>query len=333
MRHDVMKRYAAPASLLTIACLLMVTAAPASAQTTCTLRGTTALPKGTVLYDSPVGGKELAQFTGGKAQLTVTSFPESAGGRASVTTSGFRLEGYVRVKDISVYTLRSVPTYAGHVWIADGRRVGVLGAAGGRLHVEKSVSFPLTGYFHGWAPCDAFTLNERVPSGYTPPGSARGYVVKKDRVELFSSAGGDVVATIEPASSGPGVLFFSTERTDGWLHAEYRGEIILDGWLRTRDVSALPPGETMDQLAPSTVRTGAPQLSLQGQPRAARVNLPVTLRGAASDAAPTIGSIETGTEILVLDVVAGWASVVPKTLEVMPLGSAQFWARAKDLGL
>jgi hypothetical protein len=36
---------------------------------------------------------------------------------------------------------------------------------------------------------------------------------------------------------------------------------------------------------------------------------------------------------MVLDTVAGWASVLPKALSVAPSGSNQFWVRGKDLGM
>src|SRR4029079_9657585 len=100
-------------------------------------------------------------------------------------TTGFRIEGQVRAREIPVYTARSVSAYAGHVWIAEGRRGVVIGGAPGKLRVEKSVTPPLNGTFHGWAPCESFTLTERVPSGWAPPGSARGYVLRRDRIDLY----------------------------------------------------------------------------------------------------------------------------------------------------
>lgn len=59
----------------------------------------------------------------------------------------------------------------------------------------------------------------------------------------------------------------------------------------------------------------------------------MVLRASASDLGRPIGGLEPGTEVLVLDVVAGWASVVPKSLGVMPAGEGHFWAKARELGL
>jgi hypothetical protein len=59
----------------------------------------------------------------------------------------------------------------------------------------------------------------------------------------------------------------------------------------------------------------------------------IVLRADARDSARIIGRIETDTETYVLDVVVGWASVLPKSLHVMPVGEQQFWASAKELGI
>lgn len=304
----------------------------ARAEESCSLRGEAIISKGVTISDP--GGADIAQFTGAKVSISLSGFSTSGGSRAKIQTTGFRIEGSVRARDIPVYTARSVPAYAGHVWIAEGRRVSVIGAGPGKLHVEKSVTAPLSGTFHGWAPCESFSLAERVPSGWTPPGNARGYVLRRDRIDLYSSERGDVVTALERGGDGPGVLLWSTEGSTGsWVHVEHHGDIVLDGWVRTSDVSALPPGETMDQLAPSPIQRGSPILDVQGQPRIVRLDRSVSLRAAASDAAATIGGIESGVEVMVMDVVAGWASVLPKALNVMPAGSNQFWVRAKDLGL
>jgi hypothetical protein len=303
----------------------------ARAEDSCTLRGEVVVPKGVAISDS--GGADMAQFTGAKVSISVSGFPTSGGTRAKIQTAGFRIEGFVRSREIPIYTSRSVAAHAGHVWIAEGRRVSVIGAGPGKLHVEKSVQAPLSGTFRGWAPCESLTLTERVPSGWAPPGNARGYILRRSRIDLHASERGDIVTAIERGGDGPGVLLWSTEGSGGWVHVEHHGDIVLDGWVRTSDVSALPPGETMDQLAPNPIQRGSPVLDVQGQPRVVRVDRPATLRAAASDAASTIGGIDSGVEVMVLDIVAGWAAVLPKALNIMPAGTSQFWVRAKDIGL
>jgi len=305
--------------------------APARADDGCSLRGDPVIPKGVTIADA--AGSDIAQFTGAKVTVTLSGFPPSGGSRVKIQTSGFRVDGYVRAREVPVYTVRTVPAYADHVWIAEGRKVSVVGGGPGKLHVERTVTTPLNGTFNGWAPCDSFTLNERVASGWTPPGGARGYSLRRDRIDLYSSEQGDIVAPIERAPDGAGLLLWSTERTSGWVHVEFHGDILLDGWVRASDVSALPPGETMDQLATPPVQHGAPVLSAQNQQKIVHVDRAVPLRAAASDAAGTIGGIDPGVDVLVMDIMAGWASVLPKALSISPIGTGQFWVRAKDLGL
>lgn len=334
MRRDVTK-----SSLLVLVVLLgalgsLSLSATARADEGCTLRGEPVLPGTVSLYDAPTGGQELGHFTGAKVALVVSSFPDTSSGRAVVETTGFRIKGFVRARDLPVYTARSVVVYAGHVWIAEGRRVSIIGGAAGRLHAERSLAAPMSGNFHGWAPCDAFTLSERVPSGWTPPGGARGYVLARERVSLYSAARGDVVTSLERASGGSGVLLWSMDREGSWVHVEHHGDVLLDAWAKAEDLSPLPPGETMDQLAPSTTVPGTPRLQVQGQTKTVRVgSSPVAIHRGASDTAAVIGGVEAGVEVMVLDTVAGWASVVPKALSVAPSGSNQFWVRSKDLGL
>ena len=53
----------------------------------------------------------------------------------------------------------------------------------------------------------------------------------------------------------------------------------------------------------------------------------------AGDSNPVVGRIEANTETYVLDIVAGWASVLPKSLNVTPHGDYQFWVKASELGI
>ncbi len=107
----------------------------------------------------------------------------------------------------------------------------------------------------------------------------------------------------------------------------------MDAWAKLTDLKALPPGETMDQLAPPVTSRNPARLAVQGEPRSVKTTREVPLRRAAKDGDAPIGVIEIGTETYVLDVIAGWASVMPKALNVIPAESGQFWVKAADLGI
>jgi hypothetical protein len=290
------------------------------------------MPQAVGIYDAPSEGTEIGHFTGAKVGLTVTSFAES-GGRVSIETTGFRIKGFVRARDIPAYTTRAVSVHAGHLSIGEGRRVSVIGSAPGRLHVERTAQSPIAGVFQGWAPCDAVSLEPKVPPGWTPPGGARGYLSKRPKIDIFEKPEGDLVATLAKASEGQGILFFSADTKDGFVHIEHHGDIIIDAWARSRDLSALPPGETMDQVAQATTQPGVSKVQLQGRAKVVRTTSPVSLRAAATDAAVAIGGIDAGVDVMVVDVVAGWASVMPAALTIAPSGAAQFWTHARDLGI
>jgi hypothetical protein len=59
----------------------------------------------------------------------------------------------------------------------------------------------------------------------------------------------------------------------------------------------------------------------------------VPLRGAAKDGGPIIGVIEPDAEAYVIDIMAGWVSVMPKALDVVPPDGGLFWVKRSELGL
>jgi hypothetical protein len=313
---------------------LMLAPASLSAQESesCTVSGEPVMRSSAKLYLDATGGGPHARFTGGQVTLTAGEFQNSRTGRAKVRLAGFGLEGYVDLRDLPLFTTRAVPVYQGHVWIAEQREVVAIGSGPGKLQIQREVTFPMSQVFKAWAPCDAFTFTQRVASGWSPPGNARGYVAKES-VELFDAIGGSNVTTLYPSDVANGILLWSSATERGWVHVEFHGDVILDAWTRRGNLRPLPHGETMDQLYPPTVRRGKPSLRLATEPRVVKKDSELTIRAKASETAPVIGKIAPGTELYLLDVVAGWASVLPKTLAVAPEGEEQFWVHAAELGL
>ena len=313
--------------------LLLAICRSAGAEERCVLRGDPVMPQAVGIYDAPSEGKEIGHFTGTKVALTVTSFAEGSGGRDSIETSGFRIKGFVRASDVPAYTTRAVPVHAGHLTIGEGRRVSVVGSGPGRLRVERTAVAPIAGVFQGWAPCDAVSLAPTVPPGWTPPGGARGYLAKKPKIDIFDRPQGDLVASLAKAVDGPGILFWGGDTKDGFVHVEHHADLVVDAWAKVRDLVALPPGETMDQVLPPTIQPGVAKVQVQGRAKIVRTAQAVPLRAAATDAAVAIGGIDAGVDVIVVDVVAGWASVMPAALTIAPSGAVQFWTHARELGI
>jgi hypothetical protein len=76
-----------------------------------------------------------------------------------------------------------------------------------------------------------------------------------------------------------------------------------------------------------------PELQLPQPPRTVKTTRDVPLRLAAKDAEAPVGVIEAETEVYVMDSMAGWANVLPKSLHVLPAGEQSFWVKSADLGL
>jgi hypothetical protein len=306
--------------------------------TACTLTGTALPAIDTVLYEGPAGSTSIAKLTGGKLGLTASDFLAGGGDRVHVKTSsgsaGFRLEGFIDAKNLPVFTTKNVAVVPNHFWIAGQREVTVIGSGSAQLRVKRQVGLPFGQAFMAWAPCSALSLTQSTPTGWSPAGSARAYVAKKT-VELYDGPDEDrkLVTVLTPDSTGDGIVLWSTQKKKGWVHLVHHSDVVVDAWARARDLKALPRGETQDFQPPPASRRNPPSLALSGNAKTATSPKDLQIRSSASDKGKAIGTLEAGAEVYVLDVVAGWASVLPKALNIAPHGDGQFWVRAKALGV
>jgi hypothetical protein len=306
-------------------------------QGSCQLQGVVVMPR-TALYDRETEGSPIARL-GGEVPVTVTGFPkQGSGGRARIETGtgrgSFRLSGYMDAAKVPVFTERDVPVVAGHLWIGTGQQVVVLRSSGGQLRVSKTLTSPIDQTFTGSAPCSSFTLTQGTPPGWNVPGGARGYVLKQPSVDLYDGWTDDrnPVTTLRRSSSGNGILLWGIERHGGWVHVVYHADVIIDAWAPAKELHPLPPGETMDQQAGSVTQPGSPRLAPAASMQLVKTSKAVRIRLNAKDDDPTIGYIEPDTDTYVVDTMAGWSSVIPKALNVLPYGDGHFWVKSSDLG-
>lgn len=300
----------------------------------CAVRGRATLPMNTSITD--MGGRPIARFSGAETSVIVAGLSTATPARARVETGtgqgGFRVRGFVDAQKLPIFVTEDVPVVAGRVWIGARRAVNVVGAAREKLKIEKRMTTPFSQTFAAWTQCSKLTLGNPVPPGWAPAGDARAFVLRKGSLELLDGPQGSVVSVLHKAPDLAGALFFSTEQTQSSVHVEYHGEIVVNGWARATDLQALPRGETMDQLATQPAVRNPARLALPASPRLVRAPRQIPLRAVARESEP-IGAIEVGAETYVLDVVAGWASVLPKALDVMPVENAQFWVKKEELGI
>lgn len=312
-------------------------AAPPAAAPACGQRGKVAFDKDTVLTDG--NGRKLARFSGGESAVTLLAPPASGTDLARIETGtgrgSFRVAGFVKAAELPIFTSSALPVVSGHVWLAQGTRVTVAGVSNGKVRIEKQLTTPFNQRFGALTDCSALTFTPPTPPSTSMPGTARVYLMKIALLDLFGDMPptGSPITTLQRAPSVDNVRFFSTETRGGFVHVQYQGDINVDAWAKASDLSALPRGETSD-LPPSSYNlTTPPQLQLSQMPRVVKTSRELPLRLAARDAEAPIGVIETETEVYVMDTVAGWANVLPKSLHILPAGEQSFWVKAADLGL
>lgn len=309
-------------------------AGPPSASPTCALRGIVEPRVNADIEDGQ--GHVIARFSGAPTPLVASDFPVDSHGRVRVETGtgagGFRIRGLLPVNDLPLFTASDVPVIADHVWIAQGRAVTFVTSAPGRLRIEKRATQPISQTFAAWANCSALAL-AAMPTATLAPSTGARYLLKKSSLQLFDQPAGASLLTVTRAHDGDGVLFFSSEQRADWLNVEYHGDVIIQAWARTKDLVSLPAGEGPDQLSSRSSIRSPTRLAIQGEPRIVKPVRDVPLRAAAHESDAPIGVIEPGAETYVLDVVAGWASVMPKALNVVPGPDRQFWVKTSDLGI
>ena len=305
----------------------------------CVVQGETRMPANLEIFDKEVGGDAIARFTGSSTRLAVLDFPATTSGKVEVQTGtgtgSFRIEGFIDPTKVPLITKTEIPVINGHIWLGKNRQVKFAQATKGRLKVQMKLQYPIRQTFSAWANCSSFKLTPGTPPGFQVPGRARGYVVKKDEITLFDDYRRDrsEISTLYSAGEN-GILFWSEKQRGGFVRVQYSAEVVIEAWARRRDLKALPRGETMDQLWRGKVtRPAPPRLKVAGTPQEVRTTKEVPIRAKASDKAPVIGRIEADTDVLVVDVVVGYASVLPKKLNLAPAGENHFWADAKALGI
>jgi len=289
----------------------------------------------TLLIEAP-DGHAIGRFSGGEVAVSVSELTVGTAPRAHVHTgagsASFRVSGWVKAGQLPVVTTRAVEVIAQHVWIAERTLVSIRGVSGDRLQIEHAAWSPLDGAFKAFTTCAALALETAAKPAWSPPGDARAYALRGASLDLYDMPQGNAVGVLRKATDQRAVLFFSREQRLGFVHLERRADIVVDAWVTERDVTALPRGETLDEPG-NPVRESVARLALPGEPRVVTTSREVPLRASASDGDPSIGTIAPNTETYVVEVTAGWVSVLPKTLDVLPSEGRHFWVKRSDLSL
>lgn len=301
----------------------------------CAISGRASFAPDTIIQNAD--GKPIARFSGADVTVSVNQLTLAARPRARLATGtpreSFRVRGLVDAGKLPLFTTTSLPVRPGHLFIGERRSVAIQKVDRDRLTVERTASKPLEGKFSAVTSCAALAFDPGTPPGWSPPGNARGYAQRQLSLELYDAPGGVSIGTLTKAADQDAVLFFGTEERSGYVHIERHADLVVDAWAKIYDLSALPRGETMDQLAASSTQRGVARLAVAGTPRVVKVAREVALRSSPRDDDAVIGTIAVDTETYVVDTMGPWVSVLPRTLDVMPPEGGQFCAKKSDIGL
>jgi hypothetical protein len=302
----------------------------------CRLSGVATPDLGVPIVDK--NGQALARFGGVAVPVTLSDFPEQASGRFHVTTGAqgrIAIDGYVDAKSLPLYVTSDLPVIAGQVFIAKGARVEFVGRSGSDLRVRLAPRTPLADTFEATVPCEAVSLEAAKTEPSRVPGHSRAYYMKRSAVSLFDLPGAEAkaVTTLHLAPDARGALFFGDRRVGDSIHVLYRQDAKIEGWMSVKDLELLPKGELVDQKSAKPATNQASRLTVAADAKLYRAPSELALHGKADPKLPPIGTVPKDTELYVLDIVVGWANVLPKQLDVVPLAEGRFWVRASELGI
>ncbi len=302
----------------------------------CRLEGAATMPLDIVIYAKEKGDAKIGRFTGMTTGLTVLELPDSTARRAHVVTGigrgGFAVEGWVDVTAIPLFATANLPVIAGHVWIQGGQRVEYEGRQQNQVRVQRATTSPFAQSFSATATCSNLSLTPVPPIPSDIARWARGYALERNELAISSEPKGDSTYKLIRSSVTTSVFLHGTDKKDDWVRVRYYGTIGIDAWAKASDLRLLPKGERVDEYIPaSQAETGRLRIVESGRVVSVTERVPVRLRPTPD--APVIGEIEPATETFILDVAAGWASVLPKALNVAPPADRQFWVEARKVGI
>ncbi len=306
------------------------------AKSGCTLMGT-ALPD-LDLSVVDADGRPVARFGGVAVQLTVSDLPERADGKTQITTGGvgrLRVSGFVPMRSLPIYLKQDLAIVKGHVTLLKGTAVEYAGRAGDQIRISVKTVNAIAETYNATVACDALTVEAQKPNKWAPPGHARGYLMKQSVAPLFDKPGTDArhIGSIHLASDARGILFYGDRREGDFVHVLYRRDVGIDGWMGVKDLEILPRGEVMDQSVSKYAPPTDKRLKMKAEGQLYKAQSEIPLYGKADPKLPPIGTVTKDTELYVLDVMVGWANVLPKQLDVVPLGEKHFWVKASELGM
>lgn len=302
----------------------------------CQLSGSPSLPLDVPIFAKDKGDAKVARFTGMASGLTILELPDSNSRRIHIVTGkgrgGFAIDGWVKSDALPLYATANLPIVPGHVWIQPGQRVEFEGRQNNQIRVQRTTTSPFAQTFVATTSCGSVSITPINAPPQEIPRFARGYSLDHTELSIFSEPKGDPTFKLTRSSSSGSVFLYGLDKKDDFIKIRHFGVIGIDAWAKLSDLRQLPKGERVDEYVPSP-QTDTGRLRIVESGRIVTVSEKVQVRLRPSPDAPVVGEIEPATETQVLDVAAGWASVLPKGLNVAPPADQQFWVEARKVGI
>ncbi len=324
--------------LLVGAAWLQTRSAGAADAESCRLQGLAVPDIDTEIRDE--AGQAIARLTGTATPLEVKALPVMPSALARIVTStaevrGFRIEGWASVRMLGIRAKTRIEVVPSVLALTPGVRLDAVVRVGNDLFVEKRLERDFAQTFVARADCAMLGFADASVYPDPLPPKARIYRLDNASLSLFdaaTNAAKSLYTLARHASSDP-VLFFAISSEGNWVSLRYDGEVTITAWAKKQDLAALPPGEVQDQLLPARRQRTPPKLAFGGSPQLLRAARSAPLRIQAAASAKPVGELESDAEFYVLEVVSGWASVLPRSLAIMPAPNRLFWVEAKAIGL
>ncbi len=282
-------------------------------------------------HDDASGFAVFTHKTLGLEMLEVPSYGQGAVRLRARTSTGFALDGWLERKALTFSARKRIELAGSVAYVPRGARL--------RLKVGTADSVVVTSISEHIAPIDALVPCEELAMGHisqepastwiAPPGSTTELMqIKKHSLGVAPIPGGEPTFTLEEGTSR---LYLSLVRTSEGLHLHYEDGIVVDGWVRETDVESLMMfGSAGIGCGGIGIGCGIGRVTY-AQSGLARRRMPIYV-GEAPSGDPR-GTVDAGTEMIVLAEENGFAQVIPRCSEMLPKGKKKFFVATSALDL
>lgn len=279
------------------------------------------------IYSAPEKGQPLADLHHQEWSLELLDFPaDSATGRLRVRARrdvpSIRVDAWVPASTFTFYAQRDLPVVVDHVTIVASAPLRL-------FHPEAAVfdaepAYPT--FEKTRTPIACGDIAPTMPKGVikAPKVAGRDVVLKSSVVPLFDGPTGKIVFTLVPLHKAVAMEGF--EKSLGFEHVRFEGDVRIDGWVRSTDLR--PPDPNDWGGVGGLGLTGGSGYGSSAKQWTARVDTEIRLGKDAG--APLVGILEKSARVWITKS-ADWSEIRLVDGAAMAPKGKQFYVRTQDL--